>query len=67
MKESMSVPKEKLPRQLNCAVDPVTHQILLAVQKELGLASLPAVLQRIASDFWWGKSSPIGHNKWPEA
>ena len=50
---------------LNAPVDVMTHRILLAVQKELGLPNLSAVLARIASDYWRGYSSPIGHTGFP--
>jgi hypothetical protein len=45
-------------------LDRVSLTVLKALQGELGLPNQSATLQKILSDYWWGRS-PLGHNKWP--
>ena len=55
-----------LPKQVNTPVDLTTYQVLAALQRELGLPTLAATLQKVLGDYWWGRSSLAnGHSSWP--
>jgi hypothetical protein len=64
-KKVVETPREdsNLPKQINCAVEPTYHKMLVKLQEELALPTLAATLQTVLAYYW--TRGPIGHPKLP--
>ena len=53
--------------RLSLLVDENIPRIIAVTMKELNLPNQRAALDRIVNDWWFGRSTPLGHNSIPTA